>query len=153
MNVAFSIVYLDHALTFPSFLCRVRHYEDFAVNNAQIAAATRMASTLKEAIRYQVYVSAFRKKKAFLDILTPRQTLLYQEWLLSNRERCAQILDEKRQVSSTPGENMSLVGVVSQDGNLTLEALCRNLEEILKISKVTDTRAMPEEGHSCFGGI
>jgi hypothetical protein len=97
-----------------------------------------MASTLKEAVRYQVYVSSFRKKKSFLEILTPKQALLYKEWLLTNRERCNQALDERRKVFTGSSAESVAPGAPGCDGNLTLEDLCRNLEEMLKISQVSE---------------
>jgi hypothetical protein len=102
-----------------------------------------MAYNLKEALRYQVYVSSFRKRKIFLDILTPKQALLYKHWLLSNRERCNQALDEQRKVSTTLATSTAIAGGANSggDGNSTLEALCRNLEEILRISKVITSEA------------
>jgi hypothetical protein len=99
-----------------------------------------MASRLKEAVRYQSDVSAYRKKKSFLDILTPSQAILYQEWLLSNRDRCSQVLDERRKASSVAAAStVGSLATSNGDGNLMLETLCRNLEEILKISKVSDS--------------
>lgn len=124
---------------------RVREYDQYPKKSSQIAAATRMAYNLKEAVRYQVYISAYRKKRAFLDILTPRQALLYKKWLLSNRERCSQVLEERRKGRPNADASMALGGVSNADGgdgsNLTLEALCRTLEEILKISQVTPAEA------------
>lgn len=110
-----------------------------------MAAATRMAYNLKEAVRYQVYTSTFRKRKAFLEILTPRQALLYKKWLLSNRERCKQVLEERKKGSLIAADTAMAASSEGSDvdGNLTLEALCRNLEEILKISKVTPSAEAP----------
>jgi len=135
---------VDQEERFLQALKRVKQYENYHRDSSQIAAATRMASSLKEAVRYQAYVSSFRKKKAYLDILTPQQTILYQEWLLSNRERCKQVLDERRKVSFPPSSLSSPSS--STDANLTLEALCRNLEEILKISKVSDSSSSSSQG-------
>ena len=103
-----------------------------------LPSSTRMASTLKEAVRYQVYVSSFRKKKSFLEILTPKQALLYKKWLLSNRERCNQSLDERRKKFAGSSVESVAPGTPGGDSNLTLEDLCRNLEEMLMISKVNE---------------
>jgi hypothetical protein len=102
-----------------------------------------MANNLNKAMRYQVYVSSFRKRKTFLDILTPKQTLLYKNWFLSNRERCNQALDEQRRDSTLLTASTVVRGVANSvgDKNLTLEALCLNLEEILRISKVSTSEA------------
>lgn len=88
-----------------------------------------MTSRLKDAVQYQLFVASFRKKKTFLDILTPRQAIKYQEWLLDNGDRCRRMLMEDRMMvspppSPTPGEE-----------NVTLETMCQNLEKVLKISQ------------------
>jgi hypothetical protein len=118
-------------------LLRVRQHENrYRNDRTQIAAATRMASSLKEALLYQLFVSSFRKRKAFLDILTPRQAILYLHWSLSNRDRCQQVLDGRRRgaaSSSTTPEDPIMTP--RDENNLTLEALCRSLEESLKITK------------------
>eukprot|EP00529_Nitzschia_sp_RCC80_P000189 CAMPEP_0113446410 /NCGR_PEP_ID=MMETSP0014_2-20120614/3691_1 /TAXON_ID=2857 /ORGANISM="Nitzschia sp." /LENGTH=873 /DNA_ID=CAMNT_0000337499 /DNA_START=329 /DNA_END=2950 /DNA_ORIENTATION=+ /assembly_acc=CAM_ASM_000159 len=109
---------------------RVQNYEKFQHEGSQIAAASRMTSRLKEAVQYQLFVASYRKKKTFLDILTPRQAIKYQEWLLSNGDRCRQMLaDDRMKVSPSPSPTPG-------DENVTLEDVCRNLEKVLKISKL-----------------
>ena len=102
---------------------------------SQIIAASRLASSAKECILYQIYLAAYRKRKAYNSILTPRQTILYQEWLLSNRDRVRTLASERRK-RQTP---IRRGGPVSRDekgdGDQTLEELRRHLEESLKISK------------------
>ncbi|KAL3925000.1 MAG: hypothetical protein SGILL_000694 [Bacillariaceae sp.] len=137
---------VDQEEKFQQALKRTRGYKNFANNNSQVAAATRMASTLKEAVRYQVYLSSFRKKKTFLEILTPQQALRYREWLLSNRERCNQVMDERRKTFSGSASQSIAPGAAARDGNLTLEDLCRNLEEMLKISMVSEQQQRPHLG-------
>merc|ERR1711971_600597 len=60
---------------------RVRYDDSLKKDVCQITTATRLASSLKEAILYQLNASSFRKRKTYLDILSPKQTLQYQEWL------------------------------------------------------------------------
>jgi hypothetical protein len=114
----------------------------------------RLTSSLKEAVLYQLYAASFRKRKAYLDILTPRQTILYQEWLLSNRDRSKEVLNNKRKRSSSSTISDMLLSsttstttlssssassspgsTTTRDENLTLEKLCQYLEESLKVSK------------------
>jgi hypothetical protein len=102
----------------------------------QIAAAARMASSLKEALLYQLFVSSFRKRKAFLEILTPRQAIQYLSWSLSNRDRCQQVLEERKKGTSPSSQQVaSPIKSLRDENYQTLEALCRSLEEILKITK------------------
>jgi len=119
----------------------VRESDSFRRDAAQIALATRLASNLKEAVLYQLYLSSFRKRKTYLNILTPQQTILYQEWLLSNRDRSEEVLNDKRKISSSSNTNngrlsSSLCSTSTRDENSTLEQLCRCLEESLKVTKI-----------------
>ena len=102
---------------------------------SQIVAASRLALSAKECILYQIYLAAYRKRKAYNSILTPRQAILYQEWLLSNRDRVRTLASErrKRQALIQRGAPVSRDG--NGDGDRILEELRRHLEESLKISK------------------
>jgi hypothetical protein len=106
---------------------------------SEIVAATRLAASAKECVIYQIYLSAFRKRKTYSDILTPRQAILYQEWLLSNRDRATKITLEHRKWSSASPIQRGGIELEGPDGeqheDLSLEKLCRYLEESLKISK------------------
>jgi len=119
----------------------VREGNSFRRDVAQISLATRLTSNLKEAVLYQLHLSSFRKRKTYLDILTPQQTILYQEWLLSNRDRSKEVLKDKQKTSSSSsntnnGRRSSLLCSISaRDENLILEQLCRCLEESLKVTK------------------
>lgn len=127
---------------------RARNDDNIKNDVSQIVAASRLASSLKEAVLYQLYASSFRKRKTYLDILTPQQTILYQEWLLSNRLRSKILLSKNRNRPSTPkANNLSSVEIPSispplvlgssrtNDASLTLEQLCRHLDESLKVTK------------------
>jgi len=118
----------------------VREGNSFRRDVAQISLATRLTSNLKEAVLYQLHLSSFRKRKTYLDILTPQQTILYQEWLLSNRDRSKEVLKDKQKMSSSSNTNNGrrsslLCSISARDENLTLEQLCRCLEESLKVTK------------------
>ena len=121
------------------FLFRLRQIETLKKNLSEIVAATRLAASAKECVIYQIYLAAFRKRKTYSDILTPRQAILYQEWLLSNRDRATNITSERRKRSSESPIQRGGLGSEGPDGeqheDLTLEKLCRYLEESLKISK------------------
>lgn len=86
-----------------------------------------MASSLKEAVLYQSYTASMRGEKFYSDILTPQQTVLYQDWLSKNRARCQDVTSRRKEkirgLSPIPSENTSLLEI------------CGRLEEILKISK------------------
>jgi hypothetical protein len=116
---------------------RSRKAESLHKNVSQIEAATRLASNAKECILYQIYLAAFRKRKTYNDILTPRQAILYQEWLLSNKDRVRNIVSNRRKRASSiqRGGFASQAFDEGREEDLTLEELCRYLEESLKISK------------------
>ena len=101
----------------------------------QIVAASRLASSAKECILYQIYLAAYRKRKVYNSILTPRQAILYQEWLLSNKDRLRTLASERRkkQMAIPSGAMDAQDG--DRDGDRILEELRRHLEESLKISK------------------
>jgi hypothetical protein len=121
------------------FLFRLRQVEMLQKNVSEIVAATRLSSSAKECVLYQIYLAAFRKRKTYSDILTPRQAILYQEWLLSNRDRAKNIISEQKKRSSASAIQRVGFGSQESDGerheDLTLEKLCCYLEESLKISK------------------
>jgi len=118
---------------------KLRQIETLKKNMSEIVAATRLAASAKECVIYQIYLAAFRKRKTYSDILTPRQAILYQEWLLSNRDRATNITSERRKRSSASPIQRGGLGSEGPDGeqheDLTLEKMCRYLEESLKISK------------------
>jgi len=116
----------------------LRESEELQRKVSQIVAASRLASSAKECVLYQIYLAEFRKKKMYREILTPRQAILYQEWLLSNKDRVDKNISERRKRSSAfntqregLAETLGLDGEGSED--LTLEKLCRYLEA-LKVS-------------------
>ena len=117
----------------------LRETEVLQKNTSQMVAATRLANSAKECILYQLYLAAFRQRKTYRDILTPRQAILYQEWLLSNRDRMKGVLlnGRKRSPASAKlsdwSESQGSEGEWDED--LILEKLCRYLEETLKVSK------------------
>ena len=107
--------------------CRVKQRERLANERSQIAAATRMASSLKEAVLYQSHAASVRNEKFFTDILPPKQTILYQEWLLKNRDRCQRaIIQRKNSIASAAPDSAESVCLLD---------ICRKLEETLMISK------------------
>ena len=115
--------------------CRLREGESFRRNGSQILAATRLASNLKEAILKQLYLTSFRKRKTYLDILTPRQAILYQDWLLSNRERAETMLKERKKSSIEKEPGAVLKSPISSGTGkdyLNLEKLSLCLEESLE---------------------
>jgi hypothetical protein len=88
-----------------------------------------MASTLKDAVMYQCHLTSVRTEKAYVGILTPRQTILYQEWLSNraNMDRCKDVLAERRDAKGASSTNSK--------ENACLLDVCRKLEETLKISQ------------------
>jgi hypothetical protein len=104
----------------------VQQLEHLPNTRTQIDAATRMAENLKEAVLYQSHAASIRAKRSYLEVLTPRQTILYQEWLSNkNRERLSEVMKRRRARSSS----------FEADNNPCLMDVCRKLEEILRISK------------------
>jgi hypothetical protein len=82
-----------------------------------------MALHLKEAMLYQSHNAEMRSKRSLIDILTPQQTVKYQEWLASNRRRCKENLIKRKEalgrVSPNSIEHSSLLDV------------CKRLEEVV----------------------
>jgi hypothetical protein len=117
-------------LTFFGFvdsLSSIRQLENLQKERSQIAAATRMSSSLKEAVLYQSHTTSMRSEKYYTDILTPKQTVLYQDWLSTNRDRCREALSRRKESKGAWSPN-------STDSVCLLD-VCRKLEEVLKISK------------------
>jgi hypothetical protein len=79
-----------------------------------------MALHLKEAMLYQSHNAEMRSKRSLTDILTPQQTVKYQE---SNRRRCKENLIKRKEalgrVSPNSIEHSSLLDV------------CKRLEEVV----------------------
>lgn len=116
---------------------RLREGEGFRRNENQILTAARLASSLKEAVLYALYLTTFRQRKAYLDILTPKQAILYQEWLLSNRNRAENVLKERKRLSIAKirGVTESRVSDGSGKDDLNPEELGYYLEKSLKVTK------------------
>ena len=72
-----------------------------------------------------------------MDILTPRQAILYQEWLLSNRNRAENVLKERNRLSigKIRGVTESRVSDGSGKDDLNPEELGYYLEKSLKVTK------------------
>jgi hypothetical protein len=118
-------------LTQVLFKCnRVQEQNNIDEKRSQIAAATRMASNLKEAMMYQSHAAAMRSKRSFIEILTPKQTVLYQEWLASNRSRCEDILTKRKHAAGLRSPN-------SNTEKFSLLNICKRLEEVV-ISQETN---------------
>jgi hypothetical protein len=81
-----------------------------------------MANNLKEAVLYQSHAAELRAKRSYCEILTPEQTIMYQEWCSQNRER----LKERRQVKLQQQEQKTQQDLID---------FCRRLEQVLNISK------------------
>ena len=76
---------------------------------------------------YQGHAASIRSENSYLKILTPAQTMLYQEWLSKNRDRCSEVL-KRHKVTGGGTQPAS-----SKDSSCLLD-VCRKLEELLKIS-------------------
>lgn len=119
------------SFTFFVLLCdRLQQLESIRRDRSQIAAATRMASNLKEAVLFQSYASNIRSEKSYLEILTPTQTILYQEWLSNNRDRLSQHMQRRR-----ASKNLPTSSTTPAVDNACLMDVCRKLEDVLRISK------------------
>lgn len=116
---------------------RLRQIEVLRRNANHIVAATRLSSSVKEAVLYQIYLATFRKRKTYCDILTPRQAIIYKEWWLSNRARARNALNRRKRPSALSKHGLFVSSGSSETGedDLTLERLCRYLEESLKVTK------------------
>jgi len=128
---------------------RLREAEAARTKGNQMLAATRLTAGLKEAVLYQLYLSSFRARKTFHDILTPEQSIRYKDWLLSksNRDRVEALLRKRnyrrRSEWSSTGTNRGPplpCGIGTEHGS-NLETLCRSLEESLRVSKILPTES------------
>lgn len=107
--------------------------ENLQHQRSQIEAAVRMTSRLKEAVLLQSHNAMVRSNRAYLDILTPKQTVLYYKWLANNRERCRDEVKRNRNSTRAPPAADDLDEKLSE--SMTLIELCRKLEAVLQISK------------------
>lgn len=85
--------------------------------------ATKLASNLKEAMMYQSHAASVRSAKTLTDILTPQQTLKYKEWMGSNRDRCKEYFEKRKQGSESSSAKPS--------DKTTLLNICKRLEKIV----------------------
>lgn len=82
--------------------------------------ATKLASNLKEAMMYQSHAASVRSSETLTDVLTPQQTVKYKEWMGSNRDRCKEHLEKRKQVSES-----------SSADKTNLVSICKKLEKIV----------------------
>lgn len=97
---------------------------------SQLAAATKLTSNLTEAIGSQCQTSTAREDSSLLQVLTPAQTVKFQEWVAANQDRCTRVISERR---PTPEKCYP----VFKDSALI--EFCKRLEEVLRISKKEPT--------------
>lgn len=108
--------------------------QDLQHCRSQIEAATRMASRLKEAVLLQSHNVAVRTERTYLEIMTPRQSVLFHKWSAKNRERCRETVGNQKTTQRTRSPvDMDYDSKTAE--NLTLIEVCRKLEAVLKISK------------------
>ena len=102
----------------------------------QMEAAVNMTESLGRAVGSLGHVVAQREEKSFLNILDPQQVCKYQAWLEQNRERV------RLRVFPTANNG----GSDNDINELSLQDICRRLNEVLKISTPSrfDTVAMKE---------
>ena len=117
---------------------RIQQMEDIDNHRSQLAAATRMTQSLREAISTQCAAAAAREDTCLLEILTPTQTAKFHDWVASNQERCQRIMDKRR----TDPEKESSVW-----REQSLFEFCRRLDEVLRISKKEDEEMVQVEDH------
>ena len=85
-----------------------------------------MASNLSEAVLFQGHAAAMRGEKSYLEILTPNQTILFQEWLSNNKDRLSQKMSHRRLNASSQAASADYACLMD---------VCQKLEEVLRISK------------------
>ncbi|CAB9509289.1 bZIP transcription factor [Seminavis robusta] len=107
-------------------LKRLQQMENLADYRSQLAAATKMTSSLTDAIiSTQCQIASAREEKSFLDVLSPEQTIKFHEWKAANQERSARFIREKR---PAPEKCYPVFKETS------LVEFCKRLEEVLRIS-------------------
>eukprot|EP00934_Nitzschia_sp_Nitz4_P004585 Nitzschia sp. Nitz4//scaffold51_size120721//113363//115439//NITZ4_003749-RA/size120721-snap-gene-0.28-mRNA-1//1//CDS//3329553928//4575//frame0 len=111
--------------------------ENLAHVRAQMEAASRMASGLREAVLLQSHNATVRRNQTYLGVLTPEQTIRYQQWLEKNKGRYSDKQSQDKPMQRAPSP---LDVAMPSAENMTLMEVCRKLEEVLKISKVTDEK-------------
>ena len=100
-----------------------------------------MASRLKEAVLYQSHAAAVRSEKSYSQVLTPKQVLMYQDWLAKNRDRTKEKLNQRRKEAEdskmtikVESESRSSSSAAAEQQHACLMDVCKKLEEVLKIS-------------------
>lgn len=112
--------------------------EDLANNRSQLAAATRMTQSLREAISAQCHAASLREDKCLLEVLSPTQTAKFHDWVANNQDRCQRIIDKRRvdpEKDSPVWKEQSLF------------EFCRRLDEVLRISKKEEDEEMESVGY------
>ena len=89
---------------------------------------------------YHCHAASMRSENSYVKILSPTQTMRYQEWLAKNRDRFAAYL-QRRRASKREGDLTNQVKPKSTNShnasakdNASLLYICRKLEALLKIS-------------------
>lgn len=107
-------------------LKRLQQMENLANYRSQLAAATKMTTSLTAAISSQGRSATAREDKSLLDVLTPAQTVKFNEWVAANQERCARVIRERR---PAPEKCYPVFKETS------LIEFCKRLDEVLRISQ------------------
>lgn len=119
-----------------------------AKRRSQMAAAVHTTESLGKAVGSLGHVVAQREEKAYLGILRPCQVARYQAWLETNRDRvraCAGSGDgagDSSMVGANTTTRTSAAVNSSSNHEVTLQDICRRLNEVLQISAQTNSSSV-----------
>ena len=116
--------------------------ENLANYRSQLAAATKLTSSLTEAISRQCHIASLRESNSALKILTPEQSAKYHTWMTANKDRCDKVMQKRQPEAEMPSPDASK--------DTALIEVCRRLDEVLRISK-KEPEPVPEASSSEVG--
>ena len=109
--------------------------ENLANYRSQLAAATKLTSSLTTAISSQQRVASHREGRSILDVLTPEQSTKFHAWMSANQERCSRVIQKRQPEAEKSYPVLKETALIE---------FCRRLDEVLKISNVEDNSIEPQ---------
>jgi len=101
----------------------------------EMALATKMATNVRKGVLFQAHAASMRANTTLLDILTPEQSIKYLQWMETNRERCRDTIQQRRQNTD-----------VVMTKETTLSDICKRLDEVLRFPKGDGTENATQNG-------
>lgn len=106
-------------------LKRLQQMENLANYRSQLAAATKLTSSLTTAISAQQHIASARENKSILGVLTPEQSAKFHAWMSTNQERCSRVIQQRQPKAEKTYPVLKETALIE---------FCRRLDEVLRIS-------------------